>query len=377
MPVLWSGVVVKRRDLEIDVVTAARQRLINVFSHGVRIYMSVSGGKDSIVLADLTLNLIREGRIDPKQLTVLFIDEEAMYDSAIESTMNLRKRFIAAGVEFRWYCLEVIHFNCFNQLTEAETYVCWDSTIPERWVRPMPSFAITDHPRLKRREENYQSFLPKVTRDGIQVAGIRVAESLQRLSKFNQKWDGSGGLFWPIFDWKDTDVWRYIRDHDLPFPESYLHLYQTGRSRREMRISQFFSIDTAKSLVRMAEHEPDLMERIMRREPNAYLAALYWDTEMFRKAGGSGQQRSDDSDERVDYKAEVLDILRRPPKNEKKFIEHHRRIRRYLIRFPNWEEKHWKQAYQIFTAGDPKNRMERALVSGLRLSQSQMELMKQ
>ena len=96
-------------------------------------------------------------------------------------------------------------------------------------------------------------------------------------------------MFHPLYDWRDTDIWRYIRDKELAFPDTYMHLYQTGSTRRQMRISQFFSIDTARSLVKMEEYEPGLMDRITRREPNAYLAALYWDTEMFRGSGGSGE----------------------------------------------------------------------------------------
>ena len=42
-----------------------------------------------------------------------------------------------------------------------------------------------------------------------------------------------------------------------------------------MRVSQFFPLIRAKSLVKMNEYYPDLMERIVRREPNAYLASLY------------------------------------------------------------------------------------------------------
>lgn len=49
---------VKRISSDIDVVTAARQRIKNVFSNGVPVYLSFSGGKDSIVLADLTYKLI-------------------------------------------------------------------------------------------------------------------------------------------------------------------------------------------------------------------------------------------------------------------------------------------------------------------------------
>ena len=66
---------VKRISSDIDVVTAARQRIKNVFSNGVPVYLSFSGGKDSIVLADLTYKLIQAGEINPSQLTVLIVDE--------------------------------------------------------------------------------------------------------------------------------------------------------------------------------------------------------------------------------------------------------------------------------------------------------------
>ncbi len=75
---------VKRIKTNIDVVTATRNRIKNVFSNGVKVYMSFSGGKDSLVMADITLKLIKAGEIDPKLLTVLFVDEEAIYTSVEE-----------------------------------------------------------------------------------------------------------------------------------------------------------------------------------------------------------------------------------------------------------------------------------------------------
>ena len=71
---------VKRVRSNMDVVTAAKQRIKNVFSNGVPVYLAFSGGKDSIVLADPTYQLIRAGEIDPSLLTVFFIDEEAVFD---------------------------------------------------------------------------------------------------------------------------------------------------------------------------------------------------------------------------------------------------------------------------------------------------------
>lgn len=91
---------VKRISSDIDVVTAARQRIKNVFSNGVPVYLSFSGGKDSIVLADLTYKLIQAGEINPSQLTVLFVDEEAIFDSIEATTKAWRKKFLLAGASF-------------------------------------------------------------------------------------------------------------------------------------------------------------------------------------------------------------------------------------------------------------------------------------
>ena len=85
----------------------------------------------------------------------------------------------------------------------------------------------------------------------------------------------------PIYDWTNNDVWLYLLNEHVDIPEIYLFLWQAGTRKGQLRVSQFFSVDTARSLVKMNEYYPDLMERVTRREPNAYLAALYWDSEMF------------------------------------------------------------------------------------------------
>ena len=72
---------VKRAQGSISCVEAAYQRIRNVFSNGLTVYMSLSGGKDSICMADIAYHLIQRGEINPKQLVCIFIDEEAIYDS--------------------------------------------------------------------------------------------------------------------------------------------------------------------------------------------------------------------------------------------------------------------------------------------------------
>ena len=68
MPGLWGeDMAVKRVQSDIDVVTAAKKRIKNVFSNGLTVYMSFSGGKDSLCLAHLVLD--DYGRRDKRQAT--------------------------------------------------------------------------------------------------------------------------------------------------------------------------------------------------------------------------------------------------------------------------------------------------------------------
>ena len=360
---------VKRISSDIDVVTAARQRIKNVFSNGVPVYLSFSGGKDSIVLADLTYKLIQAGEINPSQLTVLFVDEEAIFDSIEATTKAWRKKFLLAGAKFQWWCIEVKHFSCLNELSSDETFVCWDRRKRDVWVRQPPPFAIRNHPQLRPRIDNYQSFLPRVTMDGIMITGVRAAESIQRLQYMAALNMGAKGItgtntIYPIYDWKTADVWLYLRDQRIEVPEVYLQMYQVGVNRNQLRVSQFFSVDTVPVLVHLGEYDPSLMERVLRREPNAYLVLLYWDSEMFRR---STKKRRDleAGTEKKDYKALCKDILFLHPekytiaKDTKAHLDMWRGM--FIKTYGIAMDKHYKTMYEGLLYGDPKMRVLRIL----------------
>lgn len=67
-----------------NVLQAAKIRIRNVFANGCKIYLSFSSGKDSLCMANLVYEMILSGELDPKQLTVTFIDEEGLYPSMVD-----------------------------------------------------------------------------------------------------------------------------------------------------------------------------------------------------------------------------------------------------------------------------------------------------
>lgn len=359
---------IRRCEASIDVVEAAERRITNVFRNGLPVYMSFSGGKDSLCLSQLVLNLVQRGKINPAQLTVQFIDEEAIFPCIEEKVREWRKKFLLIGAKFEWYCLEVKHFNCFNELSNDESFICWDSNKEDVWVRQPPSFAIRSHPLLRPRIDAYQDFLPRTCQDGLTITGIRTAESVQRLQniasmvKAGKSMTNKHQIF-PIYDWKNNDVWLYLLRERVDIPDIYLYLWQSGTRKGQLRVSQFFSVDTAKSLVKMNEYYPELMERVIRREPNAYLAALYWDSEMF---GRSSQARKELEGKEIekDYKAELMKLF---GDMETYFTTKHKmyvatRYRNFFVSVSAIaDQKDFKAIYEGLISGDPKLRTYRAL----------------
>lgn len=357
----------------IDIITAARNRIVNIFDSGLPVYVAFSGGKDSLCLAHVVLKLVEEGQINASQVVGIFVDEEAIFGGVEEIVMDWRMKFMLLGCEFRWYCLEVKHYNCFNQLANDESFICWDRNKEKDWIRRPPEFSIRYHPMLKAGAETYQTFFSRITRDGIQAIGIRLSESVQRANYFASSMKTTGGRspskasnsLFPIYDWSNNDVWLYLKNNNITIPIEYVYLWQVGTAKHRLRISQFFSIDTAGSLVKMAEFDSSLMERIMRREPNAYLASLYWDSEMFRR---SSARRRKIEEEVKDYKKLTLDKLSDIQNNfetDKRRKEADNLMRRLTLISHMMDNNDWKVAHEILVAGDPKSRMTRGLVTNV------------
>lgn len=359
---------VKRCESNIDVVKAAEIRIKNVFRNGLPVFFSFSGGKDSLCVAQLIVNLANRGEIDIRQLTVQFIDEEAIFQCMEEMTKKWRRKFMMMGAKFEWFCIEVKHFNCFNALSNDETFICWDSTKQDVWVRRPPAFAIRTHKLLRPRIDAYQDFLPRTCASGITLVGIRTAESLQRLQNIAAMTQAGKTMtnkrqVFPIYDWTNNDVWLYLKQEKVDIPEIYLFLWQSGSSKQQLRVSQFFSVDTARSLVKMNEYYPDLMERIIRREPNAYLAALYWDSEMFGRSSRKRRTMEDGAKEK-DYKKELIymfsnmDVFFDTP-HKRHIAERYRNFFLQVSAIAKQED--FKHIYEGLISGDPKMRTFRAL----------------
>lgn len=362
----------------IDVVTAARGRICNALNSGRGVSLSVSGGKDSITLQHLVYKEILSGRAKKDKLRVVFIDEEAMFNDVIENVFTWRSKWLNIGVPFHWYCMEFKHFNCLNTLETDETFITWDRYQECKWVRKLPPFSIRYHSKHKPRIDTYQSFLGRVNKGRVSLIGLRADESIQRLKAlsrtkgfYNKEARAKSSKVYPIYDWSDRDVWLYIKNNDISFPKTYLYLYMCGLPRRSLRISQFFSADTVKSLAPMSEFDQNLLKRITKREKNAYLPILYHGSGMFRssrKFGNSEKKKScytGAKEEAIKMLGEEYRFKTPASKSTRKAIKG------VLYSFSMYmEEKNWRTICDIIIQGDPKNRSVRALYTAISKNKS-------
>lgn len=357
---------VRRIQSRISVLEAARLRIKNVFSNGVTVYMSFSSGKDSLCMSSLVYDLIRTGEIDPKLLVVIFIDEEGLYRSMVAAAERWRLNFLSVGARFWWFCLPFKQVSVIDHLSATESWITWEPGKEGEWMRDPPPYAIMRSSILHYPGEmNYQTFCKKLSQDGIQMIGLRTAESLTRLqvmSRIDMRTIQPGGAFYPIYDWKDDDIWMYIRDRGLEFPEIYMRLYEAGVRKNNLRLCCFFGDCSTQGLRWIAETDNELWERIERREPNAYLVLLYWDSEMFRRSS-SRRKELEKEEAPKDYKSLCEDVLFR---NTDKYVigpdtkKHLKSWQHLYIKTHGFAtQKHYKRIYEGVLYGDPKMRVMR------------------
>ena len=325
-----------------------------------RLYVAFSGGKDSLTLLHGVMTAIENKTLDPKRVVVFFVDEEAIFPCIESVVREWRDKVLAAGAKFFWLCLEWRHFNCFDSLAEEDSWICWDRRCRGEWVRDMPDFAIKSHPDFKL-GMSYQDFCNKCLNDGTRVLGVRISESIQRAQYLLRSGVCPANAAYPIYDFRDSDIWAYLQKYKIRIPDCYQYMWQTGVAKNRLRVSQFFSIDTAHHLVNMVQFYPDLYARILKRVPNAYLAMHYFDSEMFRRRTAK-RRKLEAGSVAVNWRDKYYEAIKRDDcPLDKEAI---RAIQGIILKHSaSMTQKLYKELYGAAVSGDPKKRTIRAVSS--------------
>ena len=284
-----------KKYLGIDVLTAARQRISQIFDDFPRIYVSFSGGKDSTVMLHLVMDeAIKRNR----KVGVLCVDLEGMYKITIEHIQHMYDLY-AEYIEPYWVCLPIALRNAVSVFEPK--WCCWEPGKEDVWIRRPPEMAITFDKRdifpFYRYEPGnpmeFEEFVPEFGRwygQGKLTAcfvGIRADESLNRYrtivrskSKFEDKcyttWLGQG-LYnvYPIYDWRTEDIWTYNAKFNKPYNRLYDLMHQAGLTIHQMRICQPYGDDQRKGLWLFHVIEPETWAKVVARVNGANQGALY------------------------------------------------------------------------------------------------------
>jgi predicted phosphoadenosine phosphosulfate sulfurtransferase len=300
--------------LDINVYDQAKARLRTVFENFEKVCVAFSGGKDSTVLLHLAVEVAREMRRLP--VDAMLLDLEGQYAATMEHVEHM---FDMQEVRGHWICLPI---NLRNASSATHPYWCaWEPGKESDWVRPMPQHktVISDQaffPFYKYRME-FEEFVPAFNEwfagdtGAAFLVGIRADESLNRFKAVKKRatvkkcaWAPPGSepiqwsakdsarskavSFFPIYDWRFEDLWRYIQNNGHDYNRLYDWMYLTGMPFSEMRICQPYGDDQRKGLDLFHLIEPQTWFRIVQRVEGANYAALYAGQKMLGYQGGVG-----------------------------------------------------------------------------------------
>ena len=194
----------------LNVYEESLQRIRWIFSEFDDVIVGFSGGKDSTLVFNLTLQVARElGRLP---LKVVWIDQECEWQATVDYTKSIMEM---PEVKPCWMQVPYSFTNSSN-LTD-DWFTCWDETKKDVWVRDKDPMAIWD---IGAGDVKFmKAIFPKCysyCADGKRYAaigGVRTDESFSRYLgmtadltykdvTWGKKNDNQGGyLFYPVYDW--------------------------------------------------------------------------------------------------------------------------------------------------------------------------------
>jgi predicted phosphoadenosine phosphosulfate sulfurtransferase len=278
----------KKKYLADDVYEAAIERINILFDRYDTVVVSFSGGKDSTVCLNLTLEVARARKRLP--LEVYFFDEEAVHP---ETEAYVERVASLPDIRMQWLCLPLRHRNACSR--KQPYWYPWNPDEKAIWVRELPARGLqqADFPRFV-----FGATIPQSTHTIYgpeygtiaDVRGIRAAESLRRLQSVTKKkhdnWiagalNGYIHPTSPIYDWSELDVWVAPRLWQWDYNRAYDLMYAAGIPFCRQRVCPPFGEEPLENLWMYRECWPDLWHKMVKRVHGAATAARYSKSELY------------------------------------------------------------------------------------------------
>ena len=253
----------------------ALNRVRFVFDNCDDVIVSMSGGKDSTVIFNLALMVAKEKNRLP--LKVFWLDQEAEWQATSDYMSYIMHR---KDVKPYWF---QIPFDFTNSLSFEDNFLrVWDKEKQDKWIRPQSDISIKENPTNKNRFHDLITYLPSYCdvedkkHVGVLV-GMRISESMIRrmtIGYSKAKYKGitwcrkpikNTRVFYPIYDFQDSDIWTAIARNKWRYNKVYDQFYRYGIKGSDMRVSALIHETAWHSIERLQEVEPNLYNKYLDR----------------------------------------------------------------------------------------------------------------
>lgn len=260
--------------LNTTVLEEAEKRISFIFEEFENIGVSFSGGKDSVALLDL---ILKEAKKRDRKVHVFHLDVEIEFLATVDVVRNAMSNELVIP---HW-----IQCDCREIETSMDTkIIIWEKN--KEWVREKEPNAIKDYPfkRTKNKGDVLCRFYTHEFKDApfAIFTGMTTDESFARHTALTTR-DIYKGKTWgcrlsagqytfsPLYDWKTSDVWKYIQENKVMYSKAYDYMFTAQFKERFMRTGGLLGNDNnIEKIIIMEEYEPENYARIIKRIPQLH-----------------------------------------------------------------------------------------------------------
>ncbi|WP_303011083.1 DUF3440 domain-containing protein [uncultured Bacteroides sp.] len=280
-----------------NVYELVQERLRVIFQDFDNIYISFSGGKDSGVLLNLCIDYIRKHNLNVR-IGVFHIDYEIQYSMTVDY-INRTFKENRDIIDVYRVCVPFRVTTCTSMYQNY--WRPWDEKVKNTWVRPLPDDAMTikDFPFYNKRMWDYDFQVEfsrwihakKGAKRTCCLVGIRTQESYNRWRTIyrnvkeaykNYEWstkiDEDIYNFYPIYDWKTTDIWVANGKFKWDYNHLYNLYYQAGISLDRQRVASPFISEAIESLALYKVIDPVTWGKMIGRVNGVNFSGIYGST---------------------------------------------------------------------------------------------------
>ena len=273
-----------------SVLEASKERISYTFDNFEKIYLSLSGGKDSTVMFHL---VIEEAMRRNRKIGLFFLDWECQFEMTIKHVKEMIETY-KDYLDVYWVSLEIE--TCSACSVYEPIWRSWDERKKNLWTREKDELSIKDVDFFPFYYAGitFEEFVPlfgewySEGKTTASFVGIRSQESLNRwraiarkdVERFDNKnyttksTDNVWNVY-PVYDWVVDDIWTYVAKENKPYNKVYDRMYQAGLKLNQMRIDEPFGDEARKNLWIYQIIEPITWSKFTARMAGINNASLY------------------------------------------------------------------------------------------------------